>query len=88
MNTTPTTNGRNHKHIALAIVTTIAAIATGSAAAADPPPWEQCAYRDHPAAADLGPLVPSYTPVPAEVQAVLLGDISVGTDCSIYDLPV
>jgi hypothetical protein len=62
----------------------------GSVAAqpSDPPPWSVCAYRHHAAAADLGPLLPVNYDPPDELEAVLLGHVEVGTDCSIYDLPV
>jgi hypothetical protein len=50
--------------------------------------WEWCAFADHLAAADLGPLLSATLPVSPEVQAVLLGEVTVGTDCSAYDVPV
>jgi hypothetical protein len=51
------------------------------------PPWSLCAFADHPAAADLGPLLAPTASVSPEVRAVLLGDVAVGTDCSVYLLP-
>ncbi len=94
MNTTTTTihtNNRKRGPIAATLIATVAAAASVGAVAAaqsDPPPWSQCDYSHHPVAADLGPLVPGNTPVSPEVQAVLIGQVAVGTDCSIYDLPV
>ena len=93
MNTTPTIHNNNRRRgpIATALIATGAAIisvGTVAAAQTDPPPWNECAYSHHPVAADLVPLVPGNTPVSPEVQAVLLGQVAVGTDCSIYDLPV
>ena len=61
---------------------------TVAAQPADPPPWSVCEHRGHPVAADLGPLLPVNYEPPPEVVAVLLGQVGVGTDCSIYDLPV
>ena len=71
-------------------ISVAAIIASGSlqAGAEAPPPWTHCAYADHPAAADLGPLLPTHHRPSAGVRAVLLGDVVVGTDCSIYELPV
>lgn len=90
-----TTTNRHHPSKArrcTAILTIAIAAMTVSrpahAAPDTPPPWTHCAYADHPLAADLGPLVPAFTTAAAEVQAVLLGQSTVGTDCSIYDLPV
>lgn len=89
MNTTPATNP-NRKRIAVAVVAVAAAITTGGVAAAqtDPPEWEQCAYRDHPVAADVGGILPVNFVPPTEMQAALRGEDPVGTDCSFYDLPV
>jgi hypothetical protein len=93
MNTTTTihTNNRRRGPIATTLIATVAAVisvGTVAAAQSDPPPWNECAYSHYPVAADLGPLVPGDTPVSPEVQAVLLGQVAVGTDCSFYDLPV
>lgn len=88
MKTTSTIN-RRHRQIATAFVAIIASIVIGGAAAAaqtDPPPWIQCVYADHPVAADVGGILPvNFVPSP-ELLAALLGQIKVGTDCSIYDL--
>lgn len=74
--------------LAMALATATATVGTGSAINATAPPWSHCAYADHPAAADLGPLIPAYHTPPADVQSVLIGTTAVGTDCSIYELPI
>lgn len=89
MTTTPTTS-RTRERIAVAAAVVAATIAAGSLAAAQPHPpgWDHCAYRDHPIAADLGGILPINFAPPPETQAALRGEVAVGTDCSIYDLPV
>jgi hypothetical protein len=81
---------RNLRRIAVAAAATITPIVAvaGSTAALDPPPWILCAYADHPVAADLGALVPFNVTPPPEAQAVLRGEVAIGTDCAVYDLPV
>lgn len=88
-NERPTRARRRPVAAALAVtIATVAATGTASAQPADPPPWSVCEHRDHPIAADLGPLLPVNYDPPAEVKAVLLGQVGIGTDCSIYDLPL
>lgn len=85
------TGRRRHRLLAISAVAGCSVVALGGAALAateDPPPFDQCALFDHPAAADLGPLIPSHIVVSEEVQAVLRGEVIVGTDCSVYDQPV
>jgi hypothetical protein len=85
-----TTGRRHHRLLAITVVTGCSVAAFGGAALAateDPPPFDQCRFMDHPAAADLGSLAPSHTELPAEAHAVLHGEVIVGTDCSVYDLP-
>jgi len=90
MNTTFNTN-HIRRSITAAVVAIVASIALGGTAVGaqnDPPPWTQCVYRNLPIAVDLGGILPvNYVP-PIETQRALLGEIKVGTDCSIYDLPV
>jgi hypothetical protein len=90
-NTRHTTTGRRrYRLLAITVITGCSVAALGGAALAateDPPPFGHCAFLDHPAAADLGSLSPSHIELSAEVQAVLLGEVIVGTDCSVYDLP-
>jgi hypothetical protein len=71
--------------IAILAVAVAAVDGTSGAAPTTPPPWVQCAYADHPAAADLGPLLPATVTPPAAVLDVLHGRVDVGTDCSIYE---
>lgn len=81
---------RRYRLLAITVVTGCSIAALGGAASAateDPPPFDQCSFWDHPAAADLGPLTPSPIVPSDEVREVLLGEVIVGTDCSIYDLP-
>jgi hypothetical protein len=66
----------------------VAAAGSNHVSADEPPPWSHCKFADHPPAADLGPLLPAQSQPPAEVVAVLVGDVAVGTDCSVYDRPV
>lgn len=94
MHTSSITAPNRHRHSITAAVTVVAAICLGGAVHAtdrtppiDPPPWSQCAYRDLPAAVDLGSLLPTNFDPSADIKAVLLGSITVGTDCSIYDSP-
>jgi len=90
-NTRNITIGRRRRRLlAITVVTGCSVVALGGAAIAateDPPPFEQCRFSDHPAAADLGPLIPSNIVPSEEVLAVLRGEVIVGTDCSAYDLP-
>lgn len=78
--------------VRLAVIASTAAItlSTGSVAAGptDPPPWSQCAYAHLPVAAGVGGILPVDYDPPAETKAALLGEVAVGTDCSIYDVPV
>jgi len=89
-----TTNGARRRWVTAAlaagaaVLVPLAVAGTVAAQPADPPPWSVCAHRHHAAAADLGPLLPVDYDPPEEVKAVLLGHAEVGTDCSIYDLPV
>ena len=73
---------------AAATITPIVVLAGAADATFDPPPWVLCAYADHPVAADLGPLIPVDVTPPPEAMAVLRGEVAVGTDCAVYDLPV
>jgi hypothetical protein len=87
------TRTRIHRRLFVAGLAMAATAAATTAEAAprqpdDPPTWAECAYRDHPAAADLGPILPVNLVPPPDAQAVLRGEVAVGTDCSIYDLPV
>ena len=81
---------RTRKHLAVAAVAVASSVAAGSAAAARgaPPEWEQCAHRDLPVAAGIGGILPVNVVPPPETEAALRGEIAVGTDCSIYELPV
>ena len=72
----------------LATLAPIVVLAGSADARFDPPPWIACAYADHPVAADLGALFPLNLVPPPEAQAVLRGEVAVGTDCAVYDLPV
>ena len=85
-----TTSRRPALGLTLAAGLTLAWLGGAAAAAADAddlPTYEQCQLIDHPAAADLGPLLPTHHEPAIGVQAVLLGEREVGTDCSIFDLP-
>jgi hypothetical protein len=85
-----TTISRSVQPIA-AMIVVVALTTTGgnlAAATTDIPPWKQCAYRDYPVAADAGAVLPWNAEVSDDLRAVLLGEAGVGTDCSIYDLPV
>ncbi len=88
----PTTTGRFRLVAAAIAATALAAVTTTGTAAAlspgNPVPWSQCAYADHPVAADLGGLLPVDFVPPLRTQAALLGETEVGTDCSFYDLSV
>ena len=93
MTTTTTTTRTTARRRRTAAIVTLAlagsVVAVGTAAAHhDPPPWSVCAFRDHPVAADIVPQMASTSPVSDELRAVLNGETAVGTDCSIYDLPV
>lgn len=80
---------RTRKRVVVAALV-IASSVAGSAAAAQahPPEWDECVYRDLPVAASVGGILPVNLVPPPETQAALRGEIAVGTDCSIYDLPV
>ena len=83
----PARNPRRIAFAAVATITPIVAVA-GSTAALDPPPWILCAYAARAVAADLGALVPFNVTPPPEAQALLRGDVAIGTDRAVYDLPV
>jgi len=99
MNTTlitnrPTAVTRRRRRIGAAIAIAVGTVGIGGTAGAqaleeptDPPSWTVCEYRDVPAAVDLGPLLPVDYDPPEPVKRILHGEIDVGTDCSIYDLP-
>jgi hypothetical protein len=65
-----------------------AATESATADRAAPPAWSTCRFDDLPIAADLGAILPSDATLPPNALAALHGEIEVGTDCSLYDLPV
>lgn len=93
--TRPTTTSRRRRRIGAAIAVAVGTVGIGGTAGAqvvdgpsEPPAWTVCEYRHVPAAVDLGPLLPVTHDPPEPVKRILLGEIDVGTDCSIYDLPI
>lgn len=92
MNPTSQTNpAHTHRRRVRIFATYTALIVWPTVVSASPPsipPFNACQMSNHPPAADLVPLLsPLHTPAP-EVLAVLAGEVTVGTDCSIYESPV
>lgn len=69
--------------IGLAALTTAAGLVSTADATSHAQP--DCRFGDHPAAADLAPLLPALSTPPVGVRAVLLGEVTIGTNCSIDD---
>ena len=77
-----------HLVVAAMAIASSVAIGNGAVAQTDLPDWDQCVYRDLPIAASVGGILPVNMGPPPETRAALRGEVAVGTDCSIYDLPV
>ncbi len=91
ISSTTSTISRRRMHLAVSLLASVAAISTSGpagAAESDPPGWEVCTYSGHPAAADLGAILPVTFVPDAQTRSVLHGQVASGTDCSFYDLPV
>lgn len=88
---TQTNRTRIHRRQIGTLIACAALIAGSAVVSADPallPPFHACQLDGHPPAADLVPLLSPFEDPGAEVRAVLMGEVSVGTNCSIYKLPV
>lgn len=86
MNLTTTTSRISVAAITVGLAgAALAVVSPADAAPEMPPPWEHCAYAEHPVAADLGGILSPHHVPTDELSAVLHGEVEVGTDCSIYD---